>query len=199
MIIDINLIPQRKKKSYFLLYSLTIIFIVAILSSSLVFLHIHSKKEHILSLEKQRHQIQELIEIENSKLNESQISTSTDRLSDVITLMDNERINSVPLLSHLISLLPERGFFESFSYVLNGDIQLAVQFDTSRDAAYYLHELLQSSWLTDAKIISISTKEDLEEEKQTGKKTFLPRYVAFYQLSINREYIKDIQSEGGSE
>ncbi|MBS4194831.1 PilN domain-containing protein [Lederbergia citri] len=195
---NINLIPPRKKKSYFLFYSFLIIFIVTILFSSILFLQIQAKKDHILSLEKERQQIQKLVEIENSKLNEAQITSSTDILYETITRVEKDRIDAVPLLSHLISLLSERGFFESIDYQLDGDVQLSVQFDSSRDAAYYLHELLQSSWLTDAKIISITAKEEIEDANNKEHENVL-RYTASYQLSLNKAYIKEIQSEGGTE
>jgi len=199
MNIEINLIPPRKKKSNFLLYSFFIIFIVTILISSLLFLQIQAKKDSILSLEKERQQIQKLVEMENSKLDEAQITSSTDILYETITKVEKERIDSVPLLSHLISLLSERGFFESIDYQLDGVVQLSVQFDSSRDAAYYLHELLQSPWLTDAKILSITAKEEIEDGDKNKQEKVLPRYRASYQLSLNKAYIKEMQSEGGSE
>ncbi|MCR2820546.1 PilN domain-containing protein [Lederbergia panacisoli] len=198
--IEINLIPKRKKKSYFLLYSLMFIFIIAIFCSTVLFIQIHSEKERAQTYEKQLQQIQALIEIENSKLTDSEKTSSADILNETINWMNKERIDSVPLLGHLISLLPERGFFESFSYSLNGDMQLSVQFDSSREAAFYLNKLVKSQWVKSAKIHSITAKEEeTEEEQQIGDAKILPRYSAYYQLSINKKYIKDLQAEGGNE
>src|SRR5690606_35290956 len=129
----------------------------------------------------------------------AQITSSTDILYETITKVEKERIDSVPLLSHLISLLSERGFFESIDYQLDGVVQLSVQFDSSRDAASYLHELLQSPWLTDAKILSTTAKEEIEDGDKNKQEKVLPRYRASYQLSLNKAYIKEMQSEGGSE
>ncbi|MBS4217002.1 hypothetical protein KHA96_01595 [Bacillus sp. FJAT-49711] len=197
--IEINLIPPRKKKSYFLLVSLLTIFGVAICVSTIILVQLQFEKEHVRSLEKQSQQIQELIEIEKSKLTNSQLTSSTEILNNIIVEVDKKQIDSVPILSQLISLLPERGFFESLTYSLNGDIQLTVQFDSSREAAYYLNALLHSPWLNKASLASITAKEETEEGHPIENEKILPRYTAIYQLFVDKKYITDLQVEGGKQ
>jgi type IV pilus assembly protein PilN len=63
---------------------------------------------------------------------------------------------TVPILRELSSLIPERGFFKAYSYNDAGEQTLTVQFDTNREAAYYLGRLKNSFYFTEADLNSLS-------------------------------------------
>jgi hypothetical protein len=62
-------------------------------------------------------------------------------------------------MQHLTSLLPERGFIQSFGYTESGAVTLTVQFDSAREAAYFLNSLNHSKWIEEASLNSLAAAE----------------------------------------
>ncbi|MBS4199817.1 PilN domain-containing protein [Bacillus sp. FJAT-49732] len=188
MMIEINLIQQKKKEPPIALFTVIILTIITVCSSIFLWLLMQNDIARIDSLEKRIEQTRELIA--SNKANQPFSSSSLESLHNAIDWTEQERIAIVPLLHHLSSLLPEKGFFQSFSYNGDNKVELNVQFTSSNEAAYYLHELISSQWFTDAKLISMI--------KNDNQPTLY--YTAYYVLTINKEHVKaDSENEGGSE
>ncbi|MFP3422721.1 fimbrial assembly protein, partial [Bacillus sp. SIMBA_161] len=66
------------------------------------------------------------------------------QLQATVEWAESYQFDTIPLLEELVSLLPARGFFQTFSYIGLDQAQLVVQFDSSREAAYYLAQLKSS-------------------------------------------------------
>lgn len=62
-------------------------------------------------------------------------------------------------MNHLTSLLPERGFIQSFAYTEAGTVTISVQFDNAREAAYFLENLKDSDWIEDVSLTSLTATE----------------------------------------
>jgi len=84
--------------------------------------------------------------------------------------------------------------FQSFQYNESGIIILTVQFDTSREAAFYLHELEQSVRVNDATLSSVTTEEVQSLNQEETESGILPRYIAQYSIVLNQT-IEDIEVE----
>lgn len=73
-------------------------------------------------------------------------------------------------MQHLTGLLPERGFIQTFAYTEAGTVTISVQFDSAREAAYFLDNLNESEWIDDANLSSLTAKEQ-EENKEAVPST----------------------------
>jgi type IV pilus assembly protein PilN len=190
MLIDINLLPEKETKSRGYLYLL--LFITLIMAFSVAFLlfntHANEKKlESIQSLIQTKKQYR--LSLEGS-LKTYDSSSDSQTLEKAVNWAEEYPIATVPILDHLVALLPERGFFRSFSYTEDGVITLDVQFDTSSEAAYYFTKLQDSKWISDSAISEIKT-EDIDTDAQIKtKEEYLPRYIAKYELTVNPLFLK---------
>ncbi|TFE01020.1 PilN domain-containing protein [Jeotgalibacillus salarius] len=185
--ISINLLPKKQKKQRFRMAFIIPIIAVLVLLTATVFVLQWSKGEELERIDSQLSQAQQekaLLEQQNQR-NES--VGGIDQLESAIQFMESYPIPTVEVLNHFTELLPERGFFESFQYTDTGLITLTVQFDMSREAAFYLHQLEQSEKVTQASLQSIVT----EELDSAGSDEVLPRYVAQYTVMLNQQAIRE--------
>jgi type IV pilus assembly protein PilN len=125
-------------------------------------------------------------------------------------------VKTLPFLNELISFLPDRGFFQSFTLNQDHTINLSIQFDTETDAAYYLSRLSNSSWFSEAKLLSLTTQDITAasnsvtgtDSTQSGTQTntdtenqdVLPRYLASYQVTLNPSAVQagETKQAGGA-
>src|SRR5690606_1035848 len=133
-----------------------------------------------------------------SELEARQGMNEEQQLQATVEWAEGYQFDTIPLLEELVSLLPARGFFQTFSYTGLDQAQLVVQFDSSRESAYYLAQLKASELLAFATLDNVAT-EILEEEGEDGEietVTNAPRYLATYTLLFQDERIP---VEGGEE
>lgn len=209
MVIDINLLPQkeRKSKAFFISIIVLIFFAIASLVAALFYLNaINNKMERV---ESDLNYTQLLISQEQLKLDEVKGNDSLSELERTVSWAEQYPIKTIPLIKKLTSLLPERGFIQGFSYQEMGEVTLTVQFDTPREAAYYLKNLLDSDWIQDAFLNSIKTEKladdqqsdsDGEENvsKDEEKENILPRYIGDYRIVLNKDVIKQDEQKNES-
>ncbi|WNS81818.1 hypothetical protein RRU94_13730 [Domibacillus sp. DTU_2020_1001157_1_SI_ALB_TIR_016] len=193
MLIDINLLPAKRKKNIPLFVWL--LTGAAVLAAGLaLFAAVHIKQGQVERAEKELAAQQQLREaLEQAAQNASSgTQTSADQLQQAAEWSQTRRLPASPILEHLVSLLPERGFFQAISYVSDEAMNLTVQFDTSREGAYYLAELKDSEWVESASILQVDTSVDETEEeaKQILELTDgLPRYLVQYEIVFNRQAV----------
>lgn len=128
-------------------------------------------------------------------MNRPQNSSSAQRLEDTVAWAEEYPLEMVPVMQDLFRLLPERGFIQSFSYDETGLLNLSVQFDESRDAAYFLYHLNESPQYHSIDLSSISTVEVGDEESLN----ILPRYVGQYTLGFDRAVFQSMDELGEEE
>ncbi|MBE4908149.1 fimbrial protein [Bacillus luteolus] len=191
MLVDINLLPQKETKntSKYIITGI-ILFIVLVLSILLIVVMNHHKSQ-IDQLNNELAMTRELTAIEQQKIVDFESSSSVIELENAVEWVKNYPTETVPILEHLIGLLPERGFLQALSYTGEGAVSISVQFDTNREVAYYLKSLTESDLIEAASLLDIQTQQIGTEEAEG----YLPRYIAQFDLTINKQAIDELQKE----
>ncbi|WP_246940859.1 PilN domain-containing protein [Bacillus pinisoli] len=202
MLIDINLLPKKELKNFASVVLIIVPILLLFVLIGLFFVQKNEAQQQIEALQDSVHKQQQLKITYEQKLASFEISESVDQLEQTIEWMDATSVKSVPILEHLTALLPQRGYISTYSYSDQDRMQLTIQFDTSIESAYYLKELKDSDYFSEAKIISLLTNPYLENTDQivikenVTNETYIPRYVAVYDLSLNIPSILELQREG---
>ena len=170
MLVEINLLPRKKKKEQKPLLWIILVVLLALILGGLFYWQYTEKKEQLQSLESDILQVNDTIASLQVNLQHANTINSGEQLQQVIDWTETYPIDTVFVLKHLIGLLPERGYFQQFSYNEEGTIQLSIRFDTSREAANYYTELTKSKFISSATLTSI-TATKMEEQTATGVDT----------------------------
>lgn len=156
MLVEINLLPQKepKKIGFIILASLIVLFL---LIGGTYFWQIKAAKNEMVSLDKQISMTKKISDKESQNTKTAESTNSISQLKSAIDWADNFSIDTIPVMRHLTSLLPARGFIQTFGYTESGAVTLTVQFDSAREAAYFLDSLNESKWIKDASLNSLTT------------------------------------------
>lgn len=170
MLVEINLLPQKepRKKSFFII--ITAMAVIFLSLGTYYFLQIQSTKSDITNVDLQIKQTKDLAAIEEKNANKSESELSITLLKSAVEWANSYPIQTIPVMQHLTGLLPERGFIQTFAYTETGTVTISVQFDSAREAAYFLDNLNESEWIDDANLSSLTAKEQ-EETQETVSPT----------------------------
>ena len=186
MLVDINLLPQKEQGRPAVLIASVCILLAALLLGVTLFFMAKAEDSRYQALQTESQEtaalqaeLRDLIDA-RSGLNEAQ------QLAATVSWAQNYQYDTVPLLSELSSLLPTRGFFVSYAFAGPNTASLEVQFDNTREAAFYLTHLKNSELLADAKLLSVDGEGLAAEEEVVGEDAalVLPRYIASYELTF---------------
>lgn len=189
MLVDINLLPQKEReRPAFLIAALSILLLGIIIFMVLFFMakgetaESASLSEESMELAVQQEQLRAQLEASAGMNEEQQLKVTVD-------WAESYQYDTIPLLEEMARLLPDRGFFDQITFGAPNTATIVVQFDVTRDAAYYLAQLKGSALIDYASLDSIQSEtsilEEEEEEQETVKedKTVeMPRYLATYTL-----------------
>jgi type IV pilus assembly protein PilN len=194
-LIDINLLPQKETKRTTFTYSLVGAAGLFILLALFMILSWQNTIADTKKTDEKIEMTKQLIEVQQTKILGAEAVNSIGELNKAVQGMVDYPVKTVPLLNELISLLPERGFIQEFEYSDRTIINLTLQFDSSRESAFYLSRLKTVEWIKEAEILEITTEKvgGSEEEK------ILPRYSAMYTLHFDSDKLAALLSEKGEE
>ncbi len=209
MLVEINLLPKKEhKKSSMFLITIAGIFLLSI-SASIILIQGNRYEDRMASLDKQIGSVQKLNEAQQAKLTEGENSNSAVKLQEAVDWAEQYPPETVPLLQNVIALLPERGFIQRFEYSNTNSVVIQIQFDASRDAAFYLSLLKQSDWVEKVSLMNIvaetevdvaaSAEANASSTEEDEAKT-LPRYSAKFEITFKPEKFKgnsELASKGG--
>ncbi len=201
MLVEINLLPKKERKSLgVILIILTAVF-VGILCGILYFWQYQSNQSQLNALDQEYEMTAQTIEMEQQKVVSQENSNSVTLLTEKVNWANQYPTKTVPLLRHLIGFLPARGFIESFSYAENGSIKIEVRFDKAEEAAYYLKELSSTSVISNAMVNSLEAapvEEEAEESEDgnTDQLNYDPRYIGTFELTLNLLEVKKLKADG---
>lgn len=192
MLVEINLLPKKEaKKSAFLLIVVLTVVLLGILSA-ILFFQGRSMEMEMRTVDKEIESIQKLNALQQDQLAGSAEKNSAKKLKAAVNWVGQYSVETVPLLRNVIVLLPERGFIKEFEYSGTGSVMAVFQFDSSRDAAFYLGSLNQAEWVKEASILSVTAEgtEEMALEPERDEGSFLPRYTAEYEIRFKQDYFK---------
>lgn len=198
MLVDINLLPQKERDRPAVLIAAVAILLLAIIIWAVFAMMSRAEANEQQALQVQAQGVMAEQAQIRSELEARQGMNEEQQLQATVEWAESYQFDTIPLLEELVSLLPARGFFQTFSYTGLDQAQLVVQFDSSREAAYYLAQLKASELLSSARLDNVAT-EILEEEtegEESETVTNAPRYLATYTLLFQDERIP---VEGGEE
>lgn len=157
MLVEINLLPQKEPKKIGFIITLSCLIALLLLSGGYYLWQINSTKTDMASIDRQLSMTKKIAEKQTNSTDPVQSVSSVSQLKDAIAWAKDYPIQTIPVMRQLTSLLPERGFIQSFGYTETGSVTLTVQFDSAREAAYFLENLNDSKWIEEASLNSLST------------------------------------------
>ncbi len=168
MLVEINLLPQKEPRKFNILYLIIIIVLLALIGGFYFWL-IHSAKSDIASVEQQIQTTKKIAEKTEKNAGKTNDPISASLLRTAVDWVSDYPIETIPVMNHLTGLLPERGFIQSFAYTEAGTVTISVQFDSAREAAYFLECLKESKWVKEASLDSLSVIEIKETTESAGQ------------------------------
>jgi type IV pilus assembly protein PilN len=204
LLVEINLLPQKQRKSSTSLRIVLLMALLLILFSLLSFLQVQRFNNQINQLQNNITSYEQSIASIQQDVNSASTNSYVE-LSNAVEWAANSPIKSVAVLKHLTSLLPERGFLLTYSYTETGTLSLSIQFDTKKEAAYYLKWLNDSEWIENVRLSSLlSSQNETNGESSltlndTETEAYLPRYTGNFEITLNRESILLSQQVKGTE
>ncbi|WP_147532506.1 fimbrial protein [Bacillus marasmi] len=208
MLVEINLLPKKDPKSTAFLVIISSALVILLLAGLLILWQGNSLKNELNSLNSQISATQKLVQAEQAKLDKNKLGTeSYAQLDSAVKWSNDEPLKSAPILKRVVALLPERGFIQNISYAETGTVTMSVQFDSSREAAYFYKTLLDADWINAATLSSIATADVKEvdaagNEIEATSENLVPRYTGQYSVTLNRDIINsqelaELQGGGG--
>ncbi|MBT2693052.1 hypothetical protein [Bacillus sp. ISL-55] len=205
MLVEINLLPKKEHKTSSSLSIALILLFIFVLVSIGVFVQARMNETSLKKVDQEIESMQKLNTALQTKISDQESSDSTGNLQRAVTWAESYTPETVKLLRILIALLPEQGFIQSLSYNGEGIVGVKVQFESSRDAAYFLSSLKHSKWVNNASILTLEAVK--EEGKESGSSSnteatevLMPTYYSEFEIHFNREFFtKEYQNTGGKE
>lgn len=200
MLVEINLLPEKEAKKKSLLVLIIISIVILFIGGVTLFFLNRMYESKIASIEQQIKTTEELVAIEQQQMVSYESSDSVDQLQQTVDWASQYPVKTIPILNKLTELLPERGFIRTFNYEETGTVQFSVQFESSREAAYYLNNLHSSDWFETASLNSVNAETHFYD-KQIGQtepdetklknEKYVPRYIADFEVTLNKNVIKE--------
>lgn len=189
MLAEINLLPRKDLKNQAKRLVFLVILVITIIVTSLFFLQARSLSKAEEVAENNRTKLQEQLEKKLQEDNQvSGKSKSAEMLQSAVNIAEVASKDMIPVLEELTQQLPERGYVLIFEQIDLGTINLVVQFDMNRDAAYYLTRLKESATFDEILLQKIEARSEETEGNNnlsdSESEIEIPRVEATYQIKI---------------
>ncbi|MFD3259833.1 PilN domain-containing protein [Paenibacillus lentus] len=152
MLSEINLLPQKERRSVLFVIVLTIILAVGVIGGTLLSFHYQSLARQKSMKEAEIATIAKEIEIATIQLQEASSKSNVLHYKSIVETVRQLPLRTVAILDDMAAVLPTSGHFYKYEYMDTGEIILTVQFNNLNDVAYYLHELTYADWVKDVEI-----------------------------------------------
>ncbi|MGM0874432.1 MAG: PilN domain-containing protein [Bacillota bacterium] len=195
MLAEINLLPQKQQRNYTNLVVAVIILVIVLGATLTIITLSNQKNSELAKLEMEYQQVQQQTDVLQQQASEGNDASAVAELEKAVQWSKEYPIDFVPLLNELTKKLPDNGYFYELDYTDNSSLQLLVQFETTREVAFYLSRLKDSEIL---QVVKLTTVEAVQIEDEEEEDT-VPRYLATYQLEIDRVALKTYAEEGNEE
>lgn len=197
MLVEINLLPQKQRKRSTSFRIVLLLLLTFLICSFLLYWQVQRYNHQINQIQADISNYEQSIATIQQEVNVESTNSYVE-LSNAVEWSTKYPIKSVSVLKHLTSLLPERGFLLTYSYTESGTLSLTVQFDTKKEAAYYLNWLNDSEWINEVKLLQLSTGQtettgETLEKQNTTEEEYLPRYTGNFEITLDRDKIRQAQ------
>lgn len=202
MLIDINLLPQKEQDRPFHLIIAGVLVLLAALFAALLFFMAQAEETAQAQLIAESAELTAEQEVIRQQIGASEGMNEEQQLNETVTWAEGYQFDTLPLLAELVSELPERGFFNNFAFLGPNTATLELQFDTSREAAYYLTQLKSVETIASVTLDSVTnqelvlTEDELVEDEESL--VMSPRYLATYSLIFVDERVPVETVEDGA-
>lgn len=192
MLIDINLLPNKPKRTFS--FMLIPISAGAVILAGFLWLLVssHQLKSEQVTLTDRLEKTSELMVALQS--NDVSSASSGQTLQEYVDWLDGVGFSTVTLLDDLVARLPERGYFMNYDFDGSETVKLTVQFDQMKEVSHYLSELNSSENVLSASVLTVTTAE-LTEEAEEGNSRILPRYITEYEIVMNKANLRIAENE----
>lgn len=160
MLSEINLLPEKEKRSILFVVLLTIILAVGVIGGLLLSFHYQFLVKQKSIKQSEINVIAKQIDLETQKLQEVSAKFNVSHYQSIVKTVRQLPLQTVAILDDTAAVLPVSGFFNTYAYLDTGVISLSVQFSSLNDTANYLHQLTYADWVKQAEIRSITRKEE---------------------------------------
>jgi type IV pilus assembly protein PilN len=159
MLIDINLLPQKEQERPYPLIIVGVLILLTLLGWALLFFMAQAEERAQAQLIEDSAIIAAEQQVIREQIGATEGMNDEQQLKETVDWAESYQFDTAPLLAELVAVLPERGFFQSFSFTSPNIATLTLQFDTAREAAYYLAQLKTVETLASATLDSVTNQE----------------------------------------
>lgn len=209
MLVEINLLPQKEASNRSLLLLAIILSALIVIGGIVIYWLNRTYENQISSLEQEITATEQLVANEQQKMVSYESSNSLVELENTVKWAADYPLKTVPVLHKLTALLPERGFVQTFAYEEIGIVKFSVQFETSREAAFFLNSLLDSDWVETARLNQLNAvtgfydrtlgqEDGGDEDSSLKNEKYIPRYLGEYEVTLNRDILKEEVNQSSS-
>lgn len=192
MLIDINLLPNKQKRSFsFMLIPISIGAVLFLVFGWMMYSSFQLKAEQE-TLTDRLEKTTELVAA--LQATEAGTVSSGQTLQEYVDWLDRVQFSTVALLDDLVARLPERGYFMNYEFDGSETVTLTVQFDQMKEVSQYLNELNESENVQTASLLTVSAA-DLTEETVETESRILPRYITDYEIVIDKSNLRMAEEE----
>lgn len=205
MLVEINLLPKKEHKTSSSLSIVLILLLIFVVVSIVVFVQARVNETSLKKVNQEIEAIQQLNFALQTKITDQESKDSMGKLQRAVTWAESSTPESVRLLRSLIGLLPEQGFIQTLSYNGEGIVSVRAEFESSRDAAYFLSSLKHSEWVNNASILTVEAvkKEGSEPASELNTEAtgvLMPTYYSEFEIHFKKElFTQEYQNNGGKE
>lgn len=193
MLVEINLLGEKERdRPAFVVAAISLILLGLVVGLVFYFLgnSYENKQQEITNQSAEVMSQQASIQAQmqtSASLNDAQ------KLQKTVEWAETYQFDTLPLIRELTSLLPERGFFSNFTFTSPNGATVDVQFDTSREAAFYLTQLKSSEMIMAVNLTTLSSQTlEVPTAEETAGTTsevepetkLMPRYIASYEIAF---------------
>ncbi|MFD1018912.1 hypothetical protein [Thalassobacillus hwangdonensis] len=187
MLVEVNLLEQKEQRNMlplliggvFLILAL-IVFAYFVTQSKQLEAEVAETEAEIAALQSRQ--------TENEQTPVDDVITKRMELVKATSQLEASWISATPVIDRLIALLPERGFFQSFTLVDNGQVNLVVRFDTMQEVAAYTSRLEEESYIHGVEVNHV-TAEEVDGSEDVYD--YMPRYISEIYLSVDHAMLSE--------
>jgi hypothetical protein len=195
MVANINLLPKQQKEGSSSRILILILSIVFLGLGAATYVKMQQINSQTTDLSKQLAVAKVKVETQQKTAASTTSTVTGADLEKSAKALADGQIKLLPVLIKMTSFLPGRGVFVSFVYKDPNTITTEIRFDDKQAAAYYFSRLGSEPWIQEAKLSSIKAQ-DVQSQNQQVTSNPTPRYIAQYELVVNKDKVKELEKEG---